>query len=369
MKIRWLKRVTLVFALAALTGCGHHREIQFLFQQATEARARGDLDSVISCCDTVLRMDPGNARAYRDRGQAYYLKGDLDQAILDYDQAIQLDPQQAEAFLGRGRCYERQRTQADGEASVVLRLAPADIGPRNNRSIAARRREDEARALRDFGEAIQLDPRDARAYTCRGQAYTRNREYDKAIADFRAAIRLDPTNSEAYAGLGFAYGLKGDYGRALDNIIEAGRLEPGNAGIVSLRAYFHFQRAEFAEAHQDYDAALRLDSRLASAHNGLAWLLATCPTEAFRNGKQAVEEARAACRLTGWNQSSYVDTLAAACAEAGDFAQAVKYQKQLVRMNSVNGVSDVGAEQRLALYEQHQPYHTVMPRLETAATH
>ena len=52
---------------------------------------------------------------------------------------------------------------------------------------------------------------------------------------------------------------------------------------------------------------------------------ATCPEEKHRNGQQAVEYATKACELTAWKNAPYLGTLAAAYAEAGDFAKAVQF--------------------------------------------
>src|SRR5262245_38906590 len=48
------------------------------------------------------------------------------------------------------------------------------------------------RAMRDFDEAIRLNPKDASYYRPRGYAYYHKGDYDRAIRDFDEAIRLDP---------------------------------------------------------------------------------------------------------------------------------------------------------------------------------
>jgi len=54
-------------------------------------------------------------------------------------------------------------------------------------------------ALRDFEQAIALNPRDPNAYVGRGTLFARTGSYDRALADHGRAIELDPGYAEAYA--------------------------------------------------------------------------------------------------------------------------------------------------------------------------
>jgi hypothetical protein len=88
----------------------------------------------------------------------------------------------------------------------------------------------------------------------------------------------------------------------------------------------------------------------------LAWLLATCPDDQIRDGKNAVTLATKACDLSKWEKYEYVDTLAAAYAETGDFEQAVKYQKQAASMDGIPEDNRTNVQKRIELYLQHKPY-------------
>jgi Zn-dependent protease len=139
-------------------------------------------------------------------------------------------------------------------------------------------------------------------------------------------------------------------------VIDAGG-EPGVlATALTNRGLAESRRGKWQRAIEDYRAALRLQPKLASAHNNLAWLLAVCPVDAFRNGQAAVEHATWACNATGWRNPSCLGTLAAACAEVGDFGQAVRWQERALAdpaYRQTYGEATVSG--RLRLYEQGLP--------------
>ena len=63
-------------------------------------------------------------------------------------------------------------------------------------------------ALRDFNEAIRLNPSFALAYSNRGSAYSGLQQYELAVQDYSQAIRLRPRNvvfdqkrADAFAGI------------------------------------------------------------------------------------------------------------------------------------------------------------------------
>ena len=97
--------------------------------------------------------------------------------------------------------------------------------------------------------------------------------------------------------------------------------------------------------------------------NSFAWFLATCPNKSFRNGASAINLAERVCRITHWRNSYYVDTLAAAKAESGDFSSAIKYEEQAIALEKGATKRLTKAEERLRKFQRHEPFHE---RLKTS---
>jgi tetratricopeptide (TPR) repeat protein len=174
---------------------------------------------------------PTDAKAYYDRGLAYYDKKDYDRAIAEYTQAIKLDPNYATAYTNRGCVYggKGDYDRAIADFTQAIKLDPNDAHAYTNRGIVYYYKKDYDRAITEYTQAIRLDPNDAIAYTNRGIAYYNKRDYDRAIAEFTQAIRLDPNDVNAYTNRGDSYYYKGNRSRARADWRKALRLDPNNA--------------------------------------------------------------------------------------------------------------------------------------------
>ena len=230
-------------------------------------------DRAIDDLNQAIRLDPGNAGAYVDRGRVYMDKGDSDRAIADYNQALRLNPNFARAYNNRGVAYYNKKDydRAIADYTQAIRLDPHAVAY-NNRGIDYANKKDYDRAIADYTQAIRLDPNYASAYTGRGNAYSDGkRDYNRAIADYTQAIRLNPNYVAAYNNRGNAYLNKNDYDRAIADYTQAIRLDPNHASAYNGRGNaYNDGKRDYDRAIADYTQAIRLDPNYASAYRNRA---------------------------------------------------------------------------------------------------
>jgi tetratricopeptide (TPR) repeat protein len=272
----------------------------------------------------VMAGETNSSSGY-ERGLSNMNSKEWKEAILNFTDAIRLNPKDALAYEARGGAH-----CAMGELD---------------------------KAINDFTQAIQLAPANDRLFYNRSAAHRAKREFDKAISDLSDTLRLNPTCELAWKCRADSYSEKGEFDKAINDWNEGLRLNPNDAQALGTRGHAYFMTSQFNKAVQDYRDAIRLDPQNDKAYNNFGWLRATCPAAEMRNGREAVELATKACELTNWKKWDWIDTLAAAYAEAGDFRNAITYEKQAMDMSSVTERYRKEMQRCLLLYEQQKPNH------------
>ena len=255
------------------------------------------------------------------KASAAFLAGDYDTAISLYSEVIKADPKAEFAYHGRALAYRNKKETAKALADFdqAIRLRPLWMFY-YNRGITHYDNGDDKSAIADLTHALKDKPSDPRTradcLVARARCYISQAKSAPAMSDLNAAIKLNGTDSEAYR----------------------------------LRGILHKVAHEYEKSLKDYEKAIALDPKNASAYGTEAYLLSVCPAPKYRDGAKAVRYALKACELTEWRDAGAIEALAVAYAETGDFDKAIQFQKQ------ADEISKRPDLDRLALYEKHQPF-------------
>jgi tetratricopeptide (TPR) repeat protein len=188
---------------------------------------------------------------------------------------------------------------------------------------------------------------------------------NEALAMIDKVIATDPNNWRSYF-LKSAVLILGRRGgealKQIDTSINLARRSNVSAGLLAelyeSKARSCIDYGRYDEGKKSLEQAVHLQPTSPSTLNDLAWMLATSRDSRIRDGRRAVALATKACTLSNWENAFSIDTLAAASATAGNFADAVKYQQlAMSRLSSDDRNAQLpGMEQRLRQYSSGQAF-------------
>jgi tetratricopeptide (TPR) repeat protein len=364
-----------------------------VFPEALEAFHLGTslaaLNRTIAETSESIRFNPKNAVAYFERGNAFFQKGAQERVIPDYTEAIRLGLRGSDVYHQRGMAHANQADYhlAIPDYDEAIGLDPHNSRAYHDRALAFGQKDDFERAIADLthvlgllraqpvGSAVRTEPgvdgpqsgpygspadnlAVAAALSDRGFLFCKKGAYREALADFEAALRLQPRSASLHLRRGDLRFRLGADERALADYDQALQLQPQSAAAYQRRAAVYGRQRQYERSLADYREAIRLDSRSADAHEGLAWLQATCPEPPLRNGQEAIAHAIRAEQLGG-KEVRFVNTLAAAYAESGQFAEAARFQEQALALAPDEQKAEL--DLRLKLYRVKKAYRLPVP--------
>lgn len=282
------------------------------------------LDEAQEVFDRALKLDPDSASALLQRARLRALRGDRPEALADLDKAIGIAPDEALLLVLRARIHQQSgdSDRAAADLERVLEKTPDHPAALELRGLIAADKQDFAAAIRDFRRLVSQRQDDAMLVGQLGTLYLMAKQPRQAIKRFSRGLEIDEDNFPCRRGRSDAEISIGDHAAALADLEKALVLQPDDPGVL----------------------------------NNMAWLLATSPDDAIRDGKRAIELATKACEVTKWKQPHIVSTLAAAYAETGDFESARKYSQQAV--DGEEGAAEIRQqlEGELASYRAGKPW-------------
>jgi tetratricopeptide (TPR) repeat protein/Zn-dependent protease len=302
--------------------------------------------------------DAALAAAYVGRGGAYLQLGEHAKAIADLSEALRRRAA-PEYFFLRAQAYAQanQPELTIADCNEVLKHDSGHIEALLCRGLANHHTGNDDAAIADLTNVLQIDPDNLEALTNRAVAWMAKHDDDAAIADCTQALRREPRLTAAYCNRAKAYLRKGLLEEASADCTAAIEIDPRFVLAYINRGVAESRMGNYEHAQADYLRALCINPKHANAYNNLAWVLATCPVDALRDGSRAVEYATKALELTGGRQPSVLGTLAAAQAEVGRFDEAIRWQEKALADPGYSREQGDKAQLRLQLYREGKPFH------------
>ena len=275
---------------------------------------------------TTLTRNPECWMAQTNLGFVLIQRGKIDDGIAHYRSALQMQPDSWDAEYNLG--------------TALVRKGQVD------------------EAIRHCERAVGMRPTDPDAQVSLGDALLRKGRIDDAIDHYQKATMASPDHFLSRYGLCQALLEKGELDSAIQVCRSALVLWPLDADCHTALAIALDEKGEPAEAIQHYEKALEVAPRSIPTLTNLAWLLATSPDASVRNGPKALDLASQADRLVGGTNTLVLRTLAAAYAEHGEFAKAIRTARSAMELARMHGEGSLTTDldQQIRLYQLGMPY-------------
>lgn len=376
------------------------KDMPWFYNQGVVLENQGQIDAAIDNFRKVVEMAPRNETALLNIGKVLTKHGKAEEALPILTQVCLLAPQNPETHVSLGSAL-LETGDFDGAIRAIKKgLAIKSNYPNAHNSLGAAlaRKGQLEEAVEQFRLAIAQNPDHVAAQNNLGSALAQQGRWPEAAVAHRKAVQIDPNYVGAVENLAKALAAMQLTDQALEQYEIALQIEPNSRRARNRRIALLKDQGRLAEAAEELsilaerypddvllciqlgDLYLRIGDLAQSLQqrqrayemaperieclNNLAWLLATSPEADARDGKQAVELAARAAEATQHQNPGVLDTLAAAYAATGRYADAVKYQQQAIALAPEQAQSEF--RQRLQRYQEKTPY--TLPDKEEAVS-
>jgi tetratricopeptide (TPR) repeat protein len=213
-------------------------------------------------------------------------------ALAAIEKAIDIAPRAA-FYLHRGNTYNRlqQYDKAISDYTQAIQINPKLAIPYHNRGNTYNRLQQYDKAISDYTQAIQISPKYAEAYGGRGTTHDTLQQYDKAISDYTQAIQINPKLAIPYHNRGNTYNRLQQYDKAISDYTQAIQINPKYALAYFNRGSVYNVLQQYEKAISDYTQAIQINPKYAEAYfnRGLVYSTPQQYEKAISDFTQAIQ--------------------------------------------------------------------------------
>jgi tetratricopeptide (TPR) repeat protein len=305
-------------------------------QQGDFAEARREVDA-------ALALTPEMVEAILMLGYILENTGNTSEAVDRYSEVLEIDPGNVRALRSRSStnlALHRNR-EAIEDLQRLCDLGLEGDGARARLAVAYLRLGELETARGHYLEALELNlgPSDeAQVRYHLGMIEARIGTDDRAVEEYRIALALGLNLVAARLDLGSALYRLGRYGESAETYRQIVEADPTNVRARRGEAEALASMGRWKEAHQLLEEGWRAMPESVELLHALARLLASADDPEVRDGERALDLAQRTLRAD--TTPNRLETLAMASAEVGQFNDAIRLQRQVIRMMTWDGNLD-----------------------------
>ena len=226
-----------------------------------------------------------------------------------------------------------------------------------NLGVALEQKGELNEALDEYRAAEELAPELYHIHNNLGNLLDNLGHPNEALVEYRWAVLLKPSLPYLHNSAGMVLAELGRFDEAMTQFKEAARLDPTYPWAHLEIGKLRLKQGRDAEAIDEFRAALRIDPDNFQILAYTAHVLAADENPQIRDGRTALVLAIKAKLLTGETQPYVLDALGMACAETGDFTNALEEAQRALDLATAAKMKKLEPlQQRLELYKNHQPW-------------
>jgi tetratricopeptide (TPR) repeat protein len=273
------------------------------FGLAEAYAAQQNFQDALPYYKTATDLKPDYIAAWIAWGDAQRSVNDYENAVKSYTEAIAIDRNSHAAYYGRARAeahleMSREAVQDLRQAIILyptyIQMAKSEpdfdkIREETGSILSAAQHNQEGNqlanegkleeAIREYLEALKLDPTNAAYHANQGDVYRRLQQLGDAEEEYRRAIRYDMENDSYHYRLAGFYYDQGKFDSAIEEYERALAINDEKPTYHSGLGDAYRQMDVPEKAGEAYEQAIRLDQSNASYHARLADIY-------YRQGKQ-----------------------------------------------------------------------------------
>jgi len=248
-----LMLISLTLLLAG--GCASKEEKKAKhFKNAKEYIAKNELKKAVIELKNVVQLDPKDAAAYLELGEAYLKLKEPREAFQAYTRAVSANPDnlKAQLKLGQMLLLGRQTDEAKKKADLILAKSPDNVEALSLLSGVQIQQRDLDGAIKTLEKAAALNPNHFNTQLSLGRLLLLKGEPGKAEEAYLKAIALDPASGVPYIELSRIYAGKGEWDKAEAELKRMIQTSGSTYETLHVLALFYESTKKFELAEQTY---------------------------------------------------------------------------------------------------------------------